>query len=182
MKRRFFTHFQKDNSPAFAGIASGLFVLCIVLIGIYLQLKIIIQDNYIAAVQDLSIVRAKLESDFNSRLLLSKGLVSYVKVNPDIQSDEFHTFTASLIGQDPLVRNVSLIKKHNDYLCLSAHRQSSCHWPRPEQNRQSAGNPVQSHLQPPAGDHRHCPACPGRAGNNLSHPNFYRRRPRRCFR
>lgn len=58
----------------------------------------------------ISIIRGRLEGALNSRILLVKGIVTYVSLHPNISSREFQSYSKELIGDDSLIRNISLIK------------------------------------------------------------------------
>lgn len=69
-----------------------------------------IRDRRIQALQTISVIRSNLESSLNARLLLGRGIVSYINVKRGIDEEEFQQFSASLISGDPMVRNLSVLK------------------------------------------------------------------------
>ena len=69
-----------------------------------------IRDSRIQGLQSVSIIRSNIESALNARLLLGRGIVSYIAVNRGIDDAEFQRFSENLIGGDPMVRNFSVLK------------------------------------------------------------------------
>ncbi|MBU0934153.1 MAG: sensor domain-containing diguanylate cyclase, partial [Spirochaetes bacterium] len=57
-----------------------------------------------------STVRASLESGLNTRIHLQRGLVAYIKSNPDLTQEEFADFAAALMTDDPTIRNLSVLQ------------------------------------------------------------------------
>lgn len=68
------------------------------------------QEERLAITNQLGIIRAHLEGALNSRLLLGRGLVSYVALHPDITHEQFQDYAGRLVGGDPVIRNIALIK------------------------------------------------------------------------
>jgi sensor domain CHASE-containing protein len=70
----------------------------------------LLREERMMTTNHLGFVRTHLEAALNSRLLLGKGLVSYVAVHPEISRSEFQAFAEKLVGSDPVIRNTTLIK------------------------------------------------------------------------
>ena len=60
--------------------------------------------------QEASRLRARLENVLNEKLSMERGLVAYIETNPDMTTDEFNAYTSALIMDDPVIRNISVIK------------------------------------------------------------------------
>jgi diguanylate cyclase (GGDEF)-like protein len=55
-------------------------------------------------------LRARLESEFSSRISLERGFVSYITLNPGMGAEDFSAFARSLVNGDPIIRNISILK------------------------------------------------------------------------
>jgi diguanylate cyclase (GGDEF)-like protein/PAS domain S-box-containing protein len=65
------------------------------------------KDRY-RALKELSDIRGKLENSISSTSLLIRGLVVYVKINPNLTQQEFERFAHKLIVQSKHIRNITL--------------------------------------------------------------------------
>jgi diguanylate cyclase (GGDEF)-like protein/PAS domain S-box-containing protein len=65
------------------------------------------KDRY-RALKELSDIRGKLENAISSTSLLIRGLVVYVKINPNLTQQEFDRFAHNLIVQSKHIRNITL--------------------------------------------------------------------------
>jgi diguanylate cyclase (GGDEF)-like protein/PAS domain S-box-containing protein len=65
------------------------------------------KDRY-RALKELSDIRGKLENAISSTSLLIRGLVVYVKINPNLTQQEFERFAHKLIVQSKHIRNITL--------------------------------------------------------------------------
>lgn len=63
-----------------------------------------------AVLQQLSTVRARLEGGVTSRLLLGRGLVSYVSSHPDIDDKQFRELARVLIARQDGIRAIQLVR------------------------------------------------------------------------
>lgn len=101
---------KKSISSFFIGSISGLAVFIVILISIFLKFQVDSKEKYIEALRELSDLKFSMENIFTERLALAKGVVALVKVNPDISNEEFSVFSTSLLGDDDLIRNITLLK------------------------------------------------------------------------
>ncbi|MBS4096152.1 MAG: PAS domain S-box protein [Sulfuricella sp.] len=62
------------------------------------------------ALNQLSLVRARLESSLNSRLFLGRGLIAFVIHDPEFTQEDFQHFAATLLRQQPGVRSIQLAR------------------------------------------------------------------------
>ncbi len=102
--------FKRDVLSVFFGIFISVFLISLTLIINHFYNKSREIEERLHVLSGLSVIRAKLEGSLISRLLLVKGLVSYVSINPDINPDEFNKYSGSLIGNDSIIKNISLLK------------------------------------------------------------------------
>lgn len=65
------------------------------------------QNNQLVIAR-VSELRAHLEQEINSVLYLTKGMVSYVSVNPFVPTYELKAFAAAVIKDSPIVKNIAL--------------------------------------------------------------------------
>lgn len=66
------------------------------------------QLRVMEATATLAQMRARLESEINSVLYLSRGLISYIAVQPIIDPDRWSELSAEIVGESPLVRSIGL--------------------------------------------------------------------------
>lgn len=102
----------KSHSGTLYILTAGLIALCVggsIFINLTLH-RGIVQDEKLDALRDLGLIRADLEGALNSRLLLGRGIVSYVTVKHGIEKEEFNRFAEKLINGDPMILNLSLVK------------------------------------------------------------------------
>jgi PAS domain S-box-containing protein len=102
---------RKNILPVVAGLGTALFLLCAALFIIFSDQQRQLQSERLKTIQQMSIVRARLEGALNSRLQLTKSLVSFITINGDISHELFQTLAVGLVGKDPVVRNIALLKK-----------------------------------------------------------------------
>lgn len=107
------THDERSRAP-WAALAAGAVVA---VIGIALASWLghgesrRYRSNMEAGVrQQLSTVRAAIESALNERIYLTLGLRAYVSSNPELTSDQFARFAASLMEEGAGIRSATLIK------------------------------------------------------------------------
>ena len=67
-------------------------------------------DERSVVLHEASSLRARLESAIESRMALERGIVSYISMHPDLDAEVFRTVAASLAGDDPVVRNVTVLR------------------------------------------------------------------------
>ncbi len=83
----------------------------LVTLGILSQiLTVMQQENRLSLMRETGAVQTAMKGTLDSRLLLIEGLVSYVKMHPDISQADFTLYTGDLVGQDKYIRTVGLIK------------------------------------------------------------------------
>jgi len=59
-------------------------------------------------VNQASAVRARLESEINSTLHLTRGLTAFVATHPDISHEQFNSLAAEIIANNTTIRNIGL--------------------------------------------------------------------------
>lgn len=67
-------------------------------------------DVEAGVLQQLSTVRAAVESALNERIYLTLGLRAYVSTNPNLTTEQFAQYAASLMQEGDGIRSVTLIK------------------------------------------------------------------------
>ncbi len=60
--------------------------------------------------RQLSVTRSEIENILYSRILLVRGVVSFIMTNPEITSDEYKNFCEKQLTNDKFIRNLTLIK------------------------------------------------------------------------
>ena len=66
-----------------------------------------IQNQRIAVVEKLGLLRAQLEGSLNANLHLLNGVSAYISINPDITPTEFNTLAAKLMENKHQLRNIA---------------------------------------------------------------------------
>lgn len=66
------------------------------------------QVRTLEATATLAQMRAQLESEINSVLYLSRGLISYIAVQPEYDPERWAELSAEVAHESPLVRNIGL--------------------------------------------------------------------------
>lgn len=69
-----------------------------------------IQNERMSVQGDLGIIRSNLEGALNSRILIGKGLAAYIAMKPDLTFEDFTDYAERLVGQEPVIRNVTIVK------------------------------------------------------------------------
>lgn len=69
-----------------------------------------LQASRAEALDQLSVVRARLEGALNSRIFLSRGLVAFVQAHPTRREDEFQIYAQALFQQQTGIRSLQLAK------------------------------------------------------------------------
>ncbi|OSM07095.1 putative periplasmic sensor hybrid histidine kinase [Magnetofaba australis IT-1] len=59
-------------------------------------------------IDQLSTLRAQLEREINRHFHLTRGLIAYVQVHPDIDQADFHGIAAGLLRHNAYIRNIGL--------------------------------------------------------------------------
>ncbi|MCE5180628.1 MAG: PAS domain S-box protein [Betaproteobacteria bacterium] len=98
----------------FFPLAAALITTVAVLAGVFkvdrLEQEHLTQQNRSRTLDQLSIIRGKIESTLNSRVFLGRGLVAYASTHPGISTPEFQLFAAALIRQQSGIRSIQLAK------------------------------------------------------------------------
>ncbi len=101
----------KSHRQAFlSALVTTVGILAAVLVLEKAETQRFLEQQRADALNQLSTVRAHLEGEVNSRLLLVEVLVSYVSVHPDITQDEFVEIAAPLLRRYPGIRSINLAK------------------------------------------------------------------------
>ncbi len=59
----------------------------------------------------ISIMNTQIENLLSSRVFLAQGIVSYIKVNPELNEDEAFAYSSGLYDlEDTLIRSITVIK------------------------------------------------------------------------
>lgn len=98
----------------FLPLSAAFLTAAIVLAGIFgfdrLERDRLTQRDRAETLDQLSIVRGRIESAINARLFLNRGLVAYVSTHPRITVPEFQAFAAALVRQQHGIRSIQLAK------------------------------------------------------------------------
>ncbi len=88
-------------------------------------------------------MRAQLETEINSVLYLSRGLITFVTAYPESTPERWHEFSRHIIGEAPLVRNIGLAPDNvmrfvyplegNEAVIGLDYRQNKEQWPAVEE-------------------------------------------------
>lgn len=89
-------------------LTSGAIALLVLLFDHILQERYRTQERA-DVLHRLSVVRARLEGEINSRLYIARGLKSYVVTHPNLTSSEFRRFARNLIAGQTAIRGVRLL-------------------------------------------------------------------------
>ncbi len=90
-----------------AGLTAGLCLLLTLTIATLLQQDYRRQRQF-ALQEQLSAVRARLESQINAAMFLIRGLELEVSLRGDISQSDFEVFARELTQRNPLIRNIGL--------------------------------------------------------------------------
>lgn len=101
---------QKRLLPALAGLLTAAAIFSAVFFMVVSEQRRFEQEERFKALQHMSIVRARLEGELSSRLQLARSVVTYIAVNGDISHETFQSVAAGLVGRDPMIRNLTLLK------------------------------------------------------------------------
>ncbi|HWQ09769.1 MAG TPA: CHASE domain-containing protein [Holophaga sp.] len=96
--------------PLAAGVVVAAASLAATLTLAYLTHDRAEQAERLMTMVNMGVVRSHLEGALNARLLLGRGMVSYLEVNQGLTSQEFQAYAERLVGHDPVIRNLSMIK------------------------------------------------------------------------
>lgn len=97
-------------SPYIAALTAFLAVGISVWVVDYAEQKRFQQQTQAEVLNQVSAVRGKLEAGLNSRLFLARGLVAYIRLNPDISQTEFNRLAEIILAQQTGIRHLSLAK------------------------------------------------------------------------
>lgn len=70
----------------------------------------LVQRSRTETLDQLSIVRGRIESALNARIFLNRGLAAYVSIHPQITASEFQTLAPALLGSQTGIRSIQLAK------------------------------------------------------------------------
>lgn len=98
----------------FLPLSAAFLTAAIVLAGVFgldrLERDRLAQRDHAETLDQLSIVRGRIESAINARLFLNRGLVAYASTHPQITVPEFQSFAAALARQQHGIRSIQLAK------------------------------------------------------------------------
>ncbi len=105
------------NNQVFSVSEISISLLALVLSGIVLFIGLEVEqislerhqdEQRLMAVNQLSIVRAKLESAITNSIGLLEGVASFANQNPDMTQDDFSSFASSLVDKHHHIRNIGI--------------------------------------------------------------------------
>lgn len=65
------------------------------------------QDMRIDVMQDLTVLRTRIEGEVNANVQLIRGLIATLITEPDMQQERFASLARGLMGSDTIIRNVA---------------------------------------------------------------------------
>ena len=93
---------------------SALLLMCLIAFALWTsdqsQQQQFQAGNRLTALHQLSVVRARLEAELNSRLFLTSGLITHISLHPDIGQQEFHDLARGLITGQTGIRAIRLAR------------------------------------------------------------------------
>lgn len=94
--------------PYFAAAAAMTMILALVFILDRVERERFSEQSRSGVLQQLSVMRSRVEGALNSRLYLTRSLAAYVAANPGIEKKEFARLAAEMIQRDPVIHTISL--------------------------------------------------------------------------
>lgn len=95
-------------------VLPGLFVTGILLVLSLMLINSSVQESkaheQINIINELNILKSQLQNELNSRFYLNKGLEAYIRNAKNIDHISFQNFANSLISDDPVIKNITLLK------------------------------------------------------------------------
>lgn len=83
-----------------------IFILVIIYFAIALYQAQEIENQKQQTLNKLSKVRVQLEESINSTIFLIKGLITHIRLNPDLTQHEFELVAQQLVDNHPVIRNI----------------------------------------------------------------------------
>lgn len=75
------------------------------------EYNLAIEEQKSLVTKDLNTIRAQIEGQINSRLLLSRGLVGYIQTHPELTQEEFVNYASRIYSEDdPIIRSIAVLK------------------------------------------------------------------------
>ncbi|HPQ54821.1 MAG TPA: diguanylate cyclase [Spirochaetota bacterium] len=102
--------FPGRYTPHFMSVVIFIIISGLTVFTVFSEYERKLQEQRMDVLNRLSLIRAHMEGELSSRLLLAKGLVSYITNNPDISREEFLSYSGVLVGKDPLIKNITILK------------------------------------------------------------------------
>jgi PAS domain S-box-containing protein len=99
---------RRNFLPIFFALLTAAIILVVTFKLDRMEREYLSQRNHADALNQLSLVRAHLESALNSRLFLTRGLVAFVTNQPEVKGGEFRSFAGELVKQQPGIRSIQL--------------------------------------------------------------------------
>ena len=90
-----------------APLISVIFILIIVYFAVALYREQEIENQKKETLTKLSTVRVQLEESINSTFFLLKGLITHIRLNPDLTQTEFEQISQQLIDDQPKINNIA---------------------------------------------------------------------------
>lgn len=109
-KARYIKLLTNEKIHYFASAIITILFLSLTFFSSYMNHHRTIENERFKAQSSLGVIRARLEGALNSRLLMGQGLASYLSVKPDISEREFTDYAEKLFSNDPMIRNISILK------------------------------------------------------------------------
>ena len=94
------------------GVLTALLVLAANEVIIDLMQSNRLQGQRTEVVNQLATLRARLEGEINSTLHLTRGLIAYVAVNPEVDDREFDALASEIVSVGRHIRNIGLARNN----------------------------------------------------------------------
>ncbi len=101
---------NKRAYPYIASFITALVILTVVSFISIIEKKRFKEQKRAEVLQQLSVLRARIEGALNSRLYLTQSVAAYIATHPDIRQKEFEQLARELVSQDPVINTISLSK------------------------------------------------------------------------
>jgi diguanylate cyclase (GGDEF)-like protein len=94
------------------GLAAALLVLSASEVIVELLQRNQVERQRIEVLNQVAGLRGRLESEINSSLHLTRGLIANVAINPEVDADEFDALASELIAVGRNIRNIGLARNN----------------------------------------------------------------------
>jgi len=101
---------NKRAYPYIASFITALVILSVVFFVSIMEKKRFSEEKRTEVLQQLSVLRARLEGALNSRLYLTQSVAAYIATHPDIGQKDFEQLARELVRQDAVINTIALSK------------------------------------------------------------------------